>query len=129
GKELKMIMDIDIAHVAEVDGVPVGFSIALPDLNQALQHLDGSLLPTGVFKLLFYRRKINAIRSALMGIIPEYQGRGIDALLHRQAIENGLKKGYVSSELGWLLETNTHIIRVAEKLGGSRSKTYRLYQQ
>lgn len=129
GKELKMIMDIDIAHVAEVDGVPVGFSIALPDLNQALQHLDGSLLPTGIFKLLFYRRKINAIRSALMGIIPEYQGRGIDALLHRQAIENGLKKGYVSSELGWLLETNTHIIRVAEKLGGSRSKTYRLYQQ
>ncbi|MEX2639381.1 MAG: hypothetical protein WD266_01755 [Balneolales bacterium] len=129
GKELKMIIDVDIAHVAEVDGKPIGFSIALPNMNQALQHLDGSLLPTGIFKLLFYKRKINAIRTALMGIIPEYQGRGIDAMLHRKAIENGLKKGYFSSELGWLLETNTHIIRVAEKLGGSLDKTYRLYQQ
>lgn len=129
GKELKMILDVDIAHVAEIDGEPVGFSIALPDLNQALQHLEGSLFPTGIFKLLYYKRKINSIRTALMGIIPEYQGRGIDAMLHRQAMEKGLKKGYVSSEMGWLLETNTHIIRVAERLGGSRSKTYRLYQQ
>ncbi|MEX1121103.1 MAG: GNAT family N-acetyltransferase [Balneolales bacterium] len=129
GKEIKMILDVDLAHVAEVDGKPVGFSVALPDINQALQHLDGSLFPTGILKLLFYKRKINAIRTALMGVIPEYQGRGIDALLHRQAIENGLKKGYVSSELSWLLETNTHIIRVAERLGGKRLKTYRIYQQ
>ncbi|MEX2633859.1 MAG: hypothetical protein WD267_07485 [Balneolales bacterium] len=129
GKELKMILDVDFAHIAEVDGKPIGFSIALPNINQALEHLDGSLLPTGIFKLWYHKRYINQIRTALMGIIPEYQGRGIDAMLHRKAIENGLKKGYVSSEFGWLLETNTHIIRVAERLGGSLEKTYRLYQQ
>lgn len=129
GKELKMILDTDFAHVAEVDGEPVGFSIALPDYNQVFAKMDGTLFPTGLLKLLWYRRRINGIRTALMGVIPEYKGRGIDALLTRESIMNGLPRGFVSSELGWLLETNTDILRVAERIGGYKEKTYRMYSQ
>ncbi len=129
GKELKMIIDTDFAHVAEVDGKPVAFSIALPDYNQVFAKMDGTLFPTGLIKLLWYRRKINTIRTALMGVIPEYKGRGIDALLTRESIVNGLGRGFVSSEVGWLLETNTDILRVAERIGGYKEKTYRMYGQ
>jgi len=128
-KELKQIIDTDFAHIAEVDGKPVAFSIAFPDYNQVFQKMDGTLLPTGIFKLLWYRRKINAIRTALMGVIPEYQGRGIDAVLVRQSIINGLNRGFNASEVGWLLETNTGILRVVERVGGLREKAYRLYGQ
>jgi GNAT superfamily N-acetyltransferase len=128
-KDLKTIVDTDIAHVAEIDGNPVGFSIALPDFNQALKHINGKLLPFGIFKLLYYSRKIDRIRTALMGILPEYQGKGIDALLHREAIRNGLKKGYKSSELGWVLENNVEMVRVAERIGGSVEKVYRMYKK
>lgn len=128
-KDLKLIVDTDMAHIAEVDGEPVAFSIALPDYNQALQHLEGKLLPTGIFKLLYHRRYIDSIRTALMGVLPEYQGRGFDALLHKEAIVNGLDKGYVSAELGWILETNTEMLRVAEKIGGHVEKTYRMYEK
>ena len=128
-KELKMIIDTDFAHIAEVDGRPVAFSIALPDYNQVFARMDGTLFPTGLLKLLWYRRKINAIRTALMGVLPEYQGRGIDALLTREAIVNGLPRNFVSAEVGWLLETNTNILRVVERIGGYREKTYRLYGQ
>lgn len=126
-KDFKMILDTDFAHIAEVDGTAVAFSVALPDLNQAFKHMDGTLLPTGIFKLLWHRRNINSIRTALMGVLPEYQGKGIDALLHKEAIENGLKKDFYSSEVGWVLETNTNMIRVAERLGADREKTYRMY--
>ncbi|HKJ46092.1 MAG TPA: GNAT family N-acetyltransferase [Balneolales bacterium] len=128
-KDLKTIVDTDIAHVAEIDGKPVGFSIALPDFNQALKHINGKLLPFGIFKLLYYSRKIDRIRTALMGILPEYQGKGIDALLHREAIRNGLEKGYTSSELGWVLENNVEMVRVAERIGGSVEKVYRMYKK
>jgi len=129
GKDLKMIVDVQVAHVAEINGEPVAFSIALPDYNQVFRKMNGTLLPFGIFKLFWYRRKINRIRTALMGVLPEYRGRGIDALLHQRAIDNGLKVGYQASELSWILESNTEMIRVAEKIGGSRTKTYRFYQK
>ncbi|MDZ7682326.1 MAG: GNAT family N-acetyltransferase [Fodinibius sp.] len=108
---------------------PVAFSIALPDLNQALKHMDGTLFPTGIFKLLWHRRNINRIRTALMGVVPKYRGKGIDALLHKEAIMNGREVGYKSSELSWVLESNKEMIRVAEKIGASIEKTYRMYSK
>ncbi|SMO55601.1 GNAT family N-acetyltransferase [Fodinibius sediminis] len=128
-KDLKMILDPKVAHIAEISGEPVAFSIALPDLNQALKHLDGTLFPTGIFKLLWHRRHINRIRTALMGVLPEYQGKGIDALLHKETIINGKREGYKSSELSWVLESNTGMIRVAEKIGATIEKTYRMYEK
>lgn len=128
-KDLKLILDPKVAHIAEVEGEPVAFSIALPDLNQALKHMDGTLFPTGIFKLLWYRRDINRIRTALMGVLPKYQGKGIDALLHKEAIVNGREVGYKSSELSWVLETNKSMVKVAEKLGAHIEKTYRMYSR
>jgi GNAT superfamily N-acetyltransferase len=124
-----LIVDDDFAHIAEIDGKPVGFSVALPEYNQILRNLNGKLLPFGIFKILWNRKKINKVRTALMGVLPEYQGKGIDALLHREAIENGLVKGIDGSEVGWILENNIQMIRVAEKLGGVNEKTYRMYSK
>ncbi len=129
GKDLKMIVDTKYAHIAEINGKPVAFSIALPDFNQVFKRMDGKLFPTGIFKLLWHKRKIDRIRTALMGVLPEHRGKGIDALLHHRAIENGLSSGVYSSELSWILESNVEMIRVAEKIGGRRQKTYRMYQK
>lgn len=126
--DLKMIVDTKVAHIAELNGRPVAFSIALPDYNQVFRQMDGTLFPTGIFKLLYHRRNINRIRTALMGVLPEYRGRGIDALLHQKAIQNGKEVGYYASELSWILESNVEMIRVAERIGGYKSKTYRMYQ-
>lgn len=128
-KDFKMILDPDMAHVAEVDGEPIAFSIGIPDLNQALKHMDGTLFPTGIFKLLWHKRNINRIRTALMGVLPEYQGKGIDALLHKESILNGREKGYNSSELSWVLETNKAMMQVADKIGAKIEKTYRMYSK
>lgn len=127
--DLKMIVDDDFAHIAEIDGKPVGFSVALPDYNQILRNMNGRLFPLGILKILWKRKKIDKVRTALMGVLPEFQGKGIDALLHREAIENGLIKGVYSSEVGWILENNVQMIRVAEKLGGVNNKTYRMYSK
>lgn len=127
--DLKLIVDPDFAFIVELEGKPVGFSIALPDWNQALRHLqNGRLLPTGIFKLLYHKRKINRYRTALMGVLPEYRKTGFDAMMHRQSTINCLKSDkYEGTEIGWILESNTNMIRVAEGVSGVREKTYRMY--
>lgn len=128
-KDLKSIVDDDFAHIAEINGKPVAFSVALPDYNQVFIKMNGTLFPTGLIKLLWNKRKINKIRTALMGVLPEHQGKGIDALLHHESIENGLKRGFWSSEVGWILENNVNMIRVAERIGGTLDKVYRMYSK
>jgi GNAT superfamily N-acetyltransferase len=129
GKDLKTIVNPKFAHVAEIDGEPVAFSVALPDYNQVFRKMNGKLFPVGIFKLLYHRKKINRIRTALMGVLPKYRGKGIDALLHQKSIENGLQSGFFASELSWILESNSEMIRVAEKIGGKKTKTYRMYRK
>jgi len=128
-KDLKAVVDDNYAHIAEVKGEPVAFSVALPDYNQILKNMNGNLFPFGFLKILFNRRKITKIRTALMGVKPDYQGKGIDALLHRESIENGLRYNKYASEIGWILENNIQMNRVAEKIGGEHDKTYRMYQK
>jgi GNAT superfamily N-acetyltransferase len=127
-KDLKLILDPNIAAIAEFEGKPVGFSISLPDFNQIFKKIgNGRLFPFGIFKLLYYKNKIKDTRTALMGILPEFQGRGIDAMIHHEVISRGLPKGYESAEMSWILETNVDMIRLAEKLGGILEKRYRMY--
>jgi GNAT superfamily N-acetyltransferase len=126
--DLRFIIDPTLAHVVEVDGQPVAFSISLPDLNQALKKINGRLLPFGFIKLLYHKSKIRDLRTALMGVIPEYHGKGIDAVMHRHTISNGLAKGMKSAEFSWLLETNTGVINVAERFGAVFEKRYRMYK-
>ena len=126
---LKMIVDPEVVFIAEMEGSPIAFSISLPDLNQVFRSMDGTLFPTGIFKLLLKRKKINALRTLLMGVLPEYQGKGVEALLNQETITKGSANGYFSSEMSWILESNTQMIRVAERLGGFKEKRYRLYEK
>ena len=124
---LKQVIDPALCHIVEYEGVPVGFSIPLPDYNRIFHKMNGRLFPFGLLRLLHGRNRLTKMRTALMGVVPEHRGKGIDALLHQQLIQKGLKKGYTVSELGWVLETNIDMVRVAERIGSTDRKVYRMY--
>lgn len=126
-KELKPIIDERYALIAEVNGEPVGFALALPDYNQALCHVNGRLFPFGIFKLLWYRRKIDRLRVFTLGLRPEYQRKGIDALFYLRIYQNGLDAGLHQAEASWILEDNWGMRRGLERMGGHVYKTYRVY--
>jgi len=127
--DLELILDEDFLYFAEVDGKAVGFILALPDLNQVLIKTRGRLFPTGIIHLLFGRRKIDTLRVITMGIVPEYQKRGLDVLLYTATIRAAMNKRYVAGELSWVLENNAVMNHIAEKLGSRRYKTYRFYEK
>lgn len=128
-KSIKQIIDPDVVLLAEIEGKPVGFSMALPDFNMALKHINGKLFPFGLPKLLWYSRKIDRLRIVILGVIKEYRGRGIDTAMYYETFRIGTGKGYHSCEMSWILENNTQMNRAAEMMGAHKYKTYRLYER
>jgi len=126
-KDLKTTVETELAFIAEFDGKPVGFCLTLPDFNQALKKINGRLFPFGLLKLLYYSKKIDQIRVITMGVVKEYQKRGIDSLFYLETYRRGVAKGYKGAEFSWVLENNTMMKRAAEMMGGKIYKTYRIY--
>jgi GNAT superfamily N-acetyltransferase len=130
-RNMKMIIDPYMVFIAEVDGEPAGFSLALPDLNLVLKRLNGRLFPFGLPKLLWYtkvKRIIDGVRILTMGVIPEYQKRGIDNIFYMRTINDGIRRGYRWGELSWVLEDNYLMNRVLKLIGARLYKKYRIYE-
>lgn len=126
-KGLKPIAQPQLTRICSVDGRPAGCIVCLPDINEILHGLNGRLLPLGWFKLLTGAKKLRHIRTMLMGVAPEFRGRGLEAVLIGEIIEDGLRMGCESSELSWILETNAPMLSLANK-AGKLSRTYRVYE-
>lgn len=127
--ELLPIADPDMVFIAEIDGKPAGFSLALPNYNEVLKVMNGRVNPITLIKAMIAKKNISSARVITMGIIKEFQGRGIDSVFHYHSYTNGLPKGYIRGEFSWVLENNTLMKHVAEKLDAVIYKTYRLYDK
>ncbi len=127
--DLKKVLDPELAFIAEDGDKPVGFSLALPDYNVALKHVNGRLLPFGIFKLLRYRKRIKNIRVITMGVIESYRKRGIDVIFYLETLRRGVARGYHWAELSWILEDNVPMNRVLDLIQAKIYKRYRIYDK
>jgi GNAT superfamily N-acetyltransferase len=127
--QLKQIVVPDVVVFAEREGETIGFAVALPDLNVALRkNRSGKLFP-GILKVLWAARRIRRLRIALLGAVPEWQGRGVDALLYKVIWEEAVRNGYDWGEGGWILEDNHAMINGLTRMGFEPYKTYRVYDR
>ena len=136
GIKLKPIVYNDLIRIAELDGKPVAFMITLPDLNEALAPLNGSLLPFGWAKLLLWLRKpkVRTMRVPLMGVLKELQSSRLASQLAFMMIEY-IKRASVDrygasrGEIGWILEDNQGMRSIAETIDSRVNKVYLIYQR
>ncbi len=128
-KNLKPILDENWAMIAERDGEVVGAALTLPDVNQALRHMNGRLLPLGWLRFLAHRRRIDRVRVFALGVKPAYQHFGVAAALYVRHIETAAKVRQKWGEMGWILEVNEPMNRAMEGMGGEVTKRYRIYER
>jgi GNAT superfamily N-acetyltransferase len=133
-KELAELALPGLLLLAEIDGKPVGFSMTLPDFNEAIRPLDGRLfrwgLPLGWFQFKRNCRRIQTARLLILGVLEGYRRRGIAELLILRTLDYGKNVAhYTGAELGWTLEDNELINRTIRAVGGHHYKTYRIYQR
>jgi len=136
GKKLKAIVYADLVRIAEYDGEPVAFMITLPDLNEKLIDMDGSLFPFGWARLLWWLRKpsVRNVRVPLMGVVKRLQGSRMAsqlALILIDQIKQAAVARYGASrgEIGWILEDNQGMNAIAETLECSVNKVYDIYEK
>ncbi len=124
---LKGIMDEDLVHIARTGDKPVGLVVALPDYNQVLKRINGRMFPFGIFKFLWYKRKINGVRILMQFVVPQFRNKAVNgAIFHKLMIEAG-KKGYTWGEGSCIAEINRESIRSVEGVGGKLYRIYRIY--
>lgn len=130
GKDMKMIADTDFCLAAEHNGEVVGIALCLPDINQVLKKIKrGRLFPAGVFKFLFGRKKINALRILALGVLEPYRKMGIEACFYATIMKKGREKGFKMAEASWMLEHNDLMNKAIEHMHGVRYKTYRIFEK
>ena len=136
GKKLKPIVLEDMIRVAEVDGEPVAFMMALPDINEFIADLKGELFPFGFVKLLWRlkRMRLKGGRVPLMGVVRKLHGTRLASQLAFMLIEyirrSGTKNyGMTRAEVGWVLDDNGPMISIAEAIEARRNRTYRIYEK
>lgn len=106
--DLKTVLDpaLTVVLEREATGEAVAFAIGVPDANVAIRACRGRLLPFGWLRFLRTLRHVHSFRTITLGVVPEVRGTGIDAVLLRQLIAQGLEAGYPVCEASWILEDN-----------------------
>ena len=136
GKKLAPIIYEDLVAIAEYDGVPVGFTIAIPDLNELTRDLDGRLFPLGWAKLLWRLRKprVHRVRVPLMGVAKHLHGSRLAGqiaflMIEKCRLASVANYGATQGEFGWVLEDNQGMLSIGELRGSSLNKVYRIYEK
>ncbi|MBN1438369.1 MAG: hypothetical protein JW929_03080 [Anaerolineales bacterium] len=128
-KDLKSVVDPKLLLFAEdAHGKAIGFMMALPDVNTLLKGLNGRLFPFGWIKLLVGLPRIRQFRIWALGVVPEYQGKAVDALMYRKLYEI-LAHRDVRLELNYILEDNYPMLNAVVNLGAKSLRRYRVYQK
>jgi GNAT superfamily N-acetyltransferase len=125
--DLRHIIAPEFAAFAMVDGKAIGAVLALLDYNQIIRTINGRLVPFGLFKLIWGRKRINVARAMAVTMSPAYQQSGLGIVLMDRLVEAARPWGLKSWEFSWVLESNTSSRGTLERAGTKRSKTYRIY--
>jgi hypothetical protein len=130
---IKPIMDERIIFFGYHKGEPIAFYVHIPDLNQALRYMNtGSFNALGVLRFLWFKwfKGFDKMVGLVFGVIPEQQGRGVEAAIVRYAGTIVQVPGgkYKTMEMNWIGDFNPKMMKVAEIVGGRIYKTHITYR-
>ena len=119
----------DLVKVVAKDDVIVGFALGFPDVSAALQRCRGRLWPFGWALLLGEARRTRWINFNGGGILPQYRGLGINAILYSEMHKTFRERAFLHADIVQVNERNGKMIREVEALGVEFYKTHRIYER
>ncbi len=131
----KLLLDEKAVRFASWKGEPAAFCVAIANINEWFQGLDGKLLPFGWAKLAvrLMRGRSRSCRVPLMGVLKKFQdgpiGAGLAMAVIRDSSDHVISRGVSHGEFSWILEDNKRIRHMLESMGSRIYKTYRVYEK
>jgi GNAT superfamily N-acetyltransferase len=125
----KPLVDPRLVLVAELKGQPVGFAIALADINEAFQKINGRMDLPGLVKLWWYSRKLSRVSFKILMMLPEFQGRGVEAALVLKVAQAIFAMGFTEIDMSLTGEENVKSTAFQSNLGFKVYRRYRVFEK
>ena len=130
-RKMKPAMDEHITWFAYYDDEPIALWVNLPDLNQYFKHMNGKFGLIQKLQFLWLKRfgKCPRFVGLVFGIVPEFQGKGVDAYIVVEAarvIQPRAK--YKIFEMQWIGDFNPKMMNIAENIGTHRNRILTTYR-
>jgi GNAT superfamily N-acetyltransferase len=119
----------DVSKVVVKGDEIVGFILGFPNINRALQRCGGHLYPFGWAMLLWEFHHTDRIDFNGGGILPKYQGLGVDAIMFTELEKTVHERGFRHAEIVQVNEQNSKMMREMEALGVNFYKAHRIYER
>ena len=125
------VVNPKLAKVIVHNGDPVGFLLAFPDVSAAIQRSKGMLFPFGIFDMLLEMKRTNWVALNGAGILPEFHGRGGNALLYSEMEKTVRREGFKfeHADLTQVAESAVEMRQDLINLGGKPYKNHRVYKK
>ena len=130
-KKARAIIDEEFIWLAYHQGDPIAIYLMYPDVNLILKHLNGRLNLPAMLKFLYLRQRktMTRARGVLMGVIPRFQGLGVEAgiILH---VADAMKRKphYTEIEFSWVGDFNPKMRKIFLGVGSVSAKHYITYR-
>jgi hypothetical protein len=130
-QKAKAIIDEEFIWIAYFEEKPIAIYLMFPDLNQILKHLNGKLNLATMVKFLYLKKRktVTRAKGLLMGVIPKYQGLGIESafiLKIKEVFDR--KPHYQQIEFSWVADFNPKMRKIFISVGSIPAKNYITYR-
>ena len=118
-----------LIKIMEHQGEVVGFLFAFQDVSKALQRAKGKLSVFSIIDILLEVNRTNWVSFNGMGVLPEYHGRGGNALLYSEMEKTIQEFNFDHADLTQVAETTKQMRKDLENVGGKAYKNHRVFQK
>jgi hypothetical protein len=129
----KPILEEDFIWFVYHDNQPVAFYIMFPDVNMILRHFKGKLHLWNKIRFLYYKKtkEITRIRQTMMGVIPKFQGSGIESTIFWHLREPVMvKRPHITEmELSWVGDFNPKMLAIQDAVNSKPGKIHITYRK
>jgi len=130
-KKSKAVIEEEFIWLAYHENRPIAIYLMYPDVNQILKHFKGRLGVLDLLKFLYLnkRKTITRARGVLMGVVPEFQGLGVEvAIIHKLSKVFERKPHYKEIEFNWVADFNPKMRKIFLSVGSVPVKHYITYR-
>lgn len=122
------LVKLDFLSLIENEqGELVGFGLAMPSFTQASQKAKGSIIPLGWYHFIKALKKNNTLDLYLLAVAPEYQNKGVNAMIMNKIMNNALSFGITNAESNIELEDNYKVQQMWRLFEHTQHKRRRCY--
>jgi hypothetical protein len=128
-KNLMQVIDHRLIKIITHNDEIVGFLLAFPDITAALQRHNGRITPLAIIDIMLEMKRTKWVSLNGAGVLPEYHGRGGNALMYYEMEKTMKDFGFIHGELTQVAETAVQMRKDLISVGGQAYKNHRVYHR